>query len=74
MVSPTPAGVFNVVVDAEQTHYVTIIMRLDVAADAAPQNREPHKCDGWTWVDYPDGIPHPRFPSLQALMDSPFQL
>lgn len=67
-----PAGVFNVV--AENTHYVTIIMRMDVAAaHAVPENREPHKCDGWEWVALED-VPLPRFPSLQALIDSGYKI
>ena len=33
---------------------------------------EPTKCEGWQWVPWGPAIPHPRFPPLQALLDSPY--
>ena len=31
-------------------HYVTVVVRAQVPADAQPVNCEPHKCEGWEWV------------------------
>ena len=39
-----------------------------------PRNMEPDKCDGWQWCVFPDGIPQPRFPSLQQFIDAGFTL
>jgi 8-oxo-dGTP diphosphatase len=63
---------FNVV--SEDTHYVTLIVRCEVEETAEAVNCEPHKCAGWSWAEWPQGIPQPVFPSLQRLLDSGYTL
>ena len=41
----------DVMVD-DGKHYVTIFMLAEAPEDAEPQNLEPHKCKGWSWVSY----------------------
>ena len=41
----------DVMVD-DGKHYVTIFMLGEAPEDAEPQNLEPHKCKGWSWVSY----------------------
>ncbi|KAI7838259.1 hypothetical protein COHA_007948 [Chlorella ohadii] len=56
-------------------HYVTVFVRAEVPADAQPLNCEPHKCEGWEWVEY-DSIPEqcqPLFMPLAKLLDSPYR-
>ena len=51
-------------------HYVTIFMLAEAPEDAEPQNLEPHKCKGWSWVSYaelralPAQRPPPQRPHL----------
>ena len=42
----------NDVMDADGKHYVTIFMLAEAPEGAEPQNLEPHKCKGWSWVPY----------------------
>ena len=41
----------DVMVD-DGKHYVTIFMLAEAPEDAEPQNLEPLKCKGWSWVSY----------------------
>ena len=36
----------------ENKHYITIFMRGDAPLDVEPQNLEPHKCKGWSWMSF----------------------
>eukprot|EP00238_Polyblepharides_amylifera_P007328 CAMPEP_0196586064 /NCGR_PEP_ID=MMETSP1081-20130531/53002_1 /TAXON_ID=36882 /ORGANISM="Pyramimonas amylifera, Strain CCMP720" /LENGTH=115 /DNA_ID=CAMNT_0041907815 /DNA_START=205 /DNA_END=552 /DNA_ORIENTATION=+ len=63
------AAVNNFVIPEIQKHYVTIIMRTDVPADAQPQNLEPQKLEEWLWVKW-NGIPEPIFKPLSLLIES----
>lgn len=56
-------------------HYVTVFCRAEVAADAAPRNMEPHKCEGWEWVEYSRLAQacQPLFLPLAKLLESPYQ-
>ena len=60
--------VSNTVSTADGFHCVVPYVR-GVVVDE-PVNTEPDKCDGWVWCAYPDGIPQPRFPSLQQFIDA----
>mmetsp|Transcript_7128 Transcript_7128/g.18276 ORF Transcript_7128/g.18276 Transcript_7128/m.18276 type:complete len:136 (-) Transcript_7128:200-607(-) len=53
----------------EHAHYVTIFMRAAAPQEAEAANLEPHKCEGWAWVDWPGGVPAPVFEPLQLLID-----
>ena len=35
-------------------HYVTIFMKVVCSHDQIPQTCEPHKCEGWVFVDWED--------------------
>lgn len=51
-------------------HYVTIFMRGTVDEDAAPQNLEPDKCEGWQWVEWGAAVPRPAFQGLHQLLEA----
>ncbi|MFH1405284.1 MAG: NUDIX domain-containing protein [Patescibacteria group bacterium] len=40
-------------------HYISIIVHC-TEFNGEPQNNEPHKCEGWSWVD-PQELPEPHF-------------
>ena len=45
--------VSNDVMRAEDKHYITVFMQcLDAEAKQEAKNLEPHKCEGWKWVDF----------------------
>ena len=51
-------------------HYVTLYVVARYAG-GEPQTREPEKCEGWDWFDWPY-LPRPRFLSLKNLLALPF--
>uniref|UniRef100_A0A061SNP7 8-oxo-dGTP diphosphatase n=1 Tax=Tetraselmis sp. GSL018 TaxID=582737 RepID=A0A061SNP7_9CHLO len=61
------AAVENCVFDG--AHYVTLFLRAS-ADEKMPDavNREPNKCEGWHWAEWPHGIPSPIFKPLEALL------
>lgn len=64
--------VTNNVFPANQSHYVTILMRA-VSADPhqLPQNLEPHKCSGWDWYEW-NNLPEPLFGPLEKMVQGGF--
>lgn len=44
-----PRALAESVID-ERNHWLTVFASCDVAADATPENREPHKCEGWSFT------------------------
>lgn len=48
------------------THYVTLFMIAD-GFSGELQNREPHKCEGWSWFDV-NALPEPLFRPIQTLI------
>lgn len=59
----------NVFDDVEQ-HYLTVFV-LARNARGAPENKEPHKCDGWRWFSWAQ-LPEPLFAPLESLRKSGF--
>ena len=45
----SPTFVCNSLFEKEGKHHVAIIMKADVEDDVVAENREPHKCEGWSW-------------------------
>lgn len=75
LASPTFAYAINAVFPASGKHYVTVFCRAEVPAGAQPRNLEPHKCEGWAWVEYAS-LAHacqPLFLPLAKLLDSPYR-
>jgi 8-oxo-dGTP diphosphatase len=63
----------NDVFDAESKHYITIFVRARVRAGSASlKNMEPHKCEGWSFVDWGGlrGGKHPLFLPLKHAVES----
>jgi 8-oxo-dGTP diphosphatase len=52
--SVTFATVNNNVMTEENKHYITIFMRADVPPETQGANMEPHKCETWLWVCFPN--------------------
>lgn len=52
-------------------HYVTVLV-IARQASGVPDNREPHKCEGWSWFAW-DALPSPLFAPLQTLVDANFR-
>lgn len=44
---------------AEGVHFASVVVHAPWLA-GEPQNLEPHKCEGWAWVD-PKALPQPHF-------------
>lgn len=51
---PRHVATTNDVMMTEKKHYVTIFMLGEVSDEVEPQNLEPHKCKGWSWVTWQD--------------------
>jgi 8-oxo-dGTP diphosphatase len=51
--------------------YLTVFV-LAREATGIPQNKEPHKCDGWEWFDWAE-LPVPLFAPLETLRKSGFR-
>ncbi|XP_033750911.1 uncharacterized protein LOC117335099 [Pecten maximus] len=51
-------GVVNTVMDIDNLHYIDLFVRgeVDTTHSEQPENREPHKCEGWHWFDW-DSLP-----------------
>jgi len=49
-----PFAVAEAVID-ENNHWITVFAACEVADDAAVENREPHKCEGWFFASK-DGL------------------
>ena len=49
-------------------HYITIFLVGEVPPGAEPVTCEPDKCAGWSWVDWPSGVPEPVFLPLRQLI------
>ncbi|XP_021348447.1 uncharacterized protein LOC110447230 isoform X1 [Mizuhopecten yessoensis] len=51
-------GVVNTVIHSDNLHYIDLFVRgeVDSAHSEEPQNQEPHKCEGWHWIDW-DNLP-----------------
>ena len=45
----SPTFVCNSLFEKEGKHHVAIIMKADVEDGVVAENREPHKCEGWSW-------------------------
>ncbi len=60
-------GITNDFFKTEQKHYLSLFM--EGQTSAAPQNLEPHKCEGWTWFSL-DNLPTPLFTSLENFINS----
>lgn len=50
-------------------HYVTLHHRVEVAASAEPELREPERSEGWSWFAW-DALPEPLFGPAGALVAS----
>ena len=48
-----PFAMCESVID-ENNHWLTVFALVDVGADCAPANVEPHKCEGWTFMSVDD--------------------
>lgn len=46
-------------------HYIGIFIIVD-CFEGVLENKEPHKCDGWEWIDI-DNLPTPLFETLEIL-------
>ena len=74
---PRPArhvATTNDVMSSEAKHYITIFMLADAPDGVEPQNCEPHKCKGWSWVSWAElrALGSGRmFVPLLNLLDSP---
>jgi len=44
-----PHAIAESVID-ERNHWLTVFASAAVDADATPENREPHKCEGWSFT------------------------
>lgn len=59
-------GVTNDVHEGNMRHYITIFMQGDYDHGEV-ENKEPHKCFGWEWIEW-EKIPQPRFKPLDTLI------
>jgi 8-oxo-dGTP diphosphatase len=66
----TPGPYTNDMFPEIREHHVTLFV---VARQASgdPVNREPHKCEGWSWFDWAD-LPSPLFAPLASLRRTGF--
>jgi len=53
-------------------HYVTLLI-ISTDSQGEPVNREPNKCEGWSWHSW-DHLPRPMFLPLQNLVSQGFRL
>jgi len=49
-------------------HYVTLYFTAD-SEEGEPENREPHKCEGWMWFAL-DDLPAPLFCGIREVISS----
>jgi len=50
--TPRHVATTNDVMTMDRKHYVTMFMLAELAKNVEPQNLEPHKCKGWSWVSW----------------------
>lgn len=51
----------------ENKHYVSVVL-LAKNYEGNLENKEPHKCEGWHWID-PNDIPHPHFDASEQAIN-----
>lgn len=67
----TPGPYANDVFPEIREHYVTVFV-VARQATGEPDNKEPHKCEGWLWFDWAE-LPSPLFAPLASLRRSGFE-
>eukprot|EP00803_Ostreobium_quekettii_P000680 evm.model.scf_314EXC.5 EVM.evm.TU.scf_314EXC.5 scf_314EXC:26620-28021(+) len=53
-------------------HYAVIFVRGTVPQEVEAENREPEKCFGWRWIEWPH-VPEPVFPPLRQFINSQYK-
>mmetsp|Transcript_45320 Transcript_45320/g.73812 ORF Transcript_45320/g.73812 Transcript_45320/m.73812 type:complete len:111 (+) Transcript_45320:137-469(+) len=66
-------GTTNNIMRDENRHTITVFMQGEVPEEEVPQNLEPDKCEGWSWVTWDKlRTSQPLFLPLRLLVESGF--